>query len=83
MNTTTKVTIGVLAGTTVGILAGILLAPQSGRKTIKKLVGKTNDLKEKMTDSMIDVKKAYNKRVDALVDEGKSTIHSLKNSLKV
>jgi gas vesicle protein len=83
MNTTTKVTIGVLAGATVGILAGILLAPQSGRKTIKKLVGKTNDLKDKMTDSLIDVKKAYNKRVDTLVDEGKSTINTLKNSLKV
>ncbi len=83
MNTTTKVTIGVLAGATVGILAGILLAPQSGRKTIKKLVGKTTDLKDKMTDSLIDVKKAYNKRVDTLVDEGKSTINTLKNSLKV
>lgn len=83
MNTTTKVAIGVLAGASVGILTGLLLAPNSGKKTIKKLMGKTNELKDQMTDSMLEVKKAYNKRVDVLVDDGKTGINSLKSSLKV
>lgn len=83
MNTTAKVTIGLLAGATLGIVTGILIAPQSGRKTIKKLVGKSNELKDQMTHSMMDAKKAYNKKVEALMDDGKSTINSLKNSLKV
>lgn len=72
-----------MAGATLGIVTGILIAPQSGRKTIKKLVGKSNELKDQMTHSMMDAKKTYNKKVEGLMDEGKSTINSLKNSLKV
>lgn len=83
MKTTAKVAIGVLAGAAVGVLTGLLIAPNSGRKTIKKLMDKTNNLKHKMADTMTDVKKAYNKKTEALMEDGTSTINSLKNSLKV
>lgn len=83
MNTAGKVMVGILAGTTVGLITGILIAPDSGKKTREKLIGKSKDLKNKVTDSIDDVKKAYNKKVEAYAGEGKSSIDYLKDSLKV
>lgn len=83
MNTAGKVMVGVLAGAAVGLLTGILIAPDSGKKTREKLMGKTNDLKNKVTDSIDGVKKAYNKKVEAFAGEGKSSIDYLKDTLKV
>lgn len=83
MNTTAKVTIGVLAGASLGLLAGVLIAPSSGRKTRAKLLGKSKELKNQMVATLDDAKKAYNKKVEAYVNEGKHGIETLKNSLKV
>ncbi len=83
MNTAGKVTIGILSGLAIGIAAGILIAPQSGRKTRKQLIGKGKELKDQMAESLEDVKKAYNKKVEAYAGESKHGIDSLKNSLKV
>jgi gas vesicle protein len=75
MNTAGKVMVGVLAGATVGLLTGILIAPDSGKKT--------RELKNKMADSFDEVKKTYNKKVEAFAGEGKSSIDYLKDTLKV
>jgi gas vesicle protein len=83
MNTAGKVMVGVLAGATVGLLTGILIAPDSGKKTREKLLGKSKDLKNKVTESFDDVKKAYNQKVEAFAGEGKSRIDYLKDTLKV
>ncbi|MCE2895044.1 MAG: YtxH domain-containing protein [Flammeovirgaceae bacterium] len=83
MNTTSKVLTGVLVGASVGIIAGILIAPDSGKRTREKIVGKTRDLKNLMTDSMADVKNAYNRELESLMNNGKSGIDSMKNALKV
>ncbi len=83
MNTTSKVLTGVLVGASVGIIAGILIAPDSGKRTREKIVGKTKDLKNLMTDSMADVKNAYNREIESLMNNGKSGIDSMKNALKV
>jgi len=83
MNTAGKVMVGVLAGATVGLLTGILIAPDSGKKTREKLLGKSKDLKNKVTDSFDDVRKACNKKVEAFAGEGKSSIDYLKDTLKV
>ncbi|MCA6380137.1 MAG: YtxH domain-containing protein [Cytophagales bacterium] len=83
MNTTSKVLTGVLVGASVGIIAGILIAPDSGKHTREKIVGKTKDLKNLMTDSMADVKNAYNREIESLMNNGKSGIDSMKNALKV
>lgn len=83
MNTAGKVMVGVLAGATVGLLTGILIAPDSGKKTREKLMGKSKDLKNKVTDSIDEVKRAYNKKVEAFAGEGKSSIDYLKDTLKV
>ncbi|MCA4897091.1 MAG: YtxH domain-containing protein [Cytophagales bacterium] len=83
MNTTSKVLTGVLVGASVGIIAGILIAPDSGKRTREKIVGKTRDLRNLMTDSMADVKNAYNRELESLMNNGKSGIDSMKNALKV
>jgi len=83
MNTAGKVMVGVLAGAAVGLLTGILIAPDSGKKTRDKLMGKSKDLKNKVTESIDDVKKAYNKKVESFAGEGKSSIDYLKDTLKV
>jgi gas vesicle protein len=83
MNTAGKVMVGVLAGAAVGLLTGILLAPDSGKKTREKLIGKSKDLRDKVTDSLDDVKMAYNRKVDAFADQSKSRVESIKNGLKV
>ena len=83
MNTAGQVMVGVLTGAAVGLLTGILLAPDSGKRTREKLVGKSKDLRNKVTDSLDDVKMAYNRKVDVFANQSKSGIESIKNGLKV
>lgn len=83
MTTTGKVITGILVGATVGIVTGILIAPDSGKRTREKLANKAKELKTKMEDTLDEAKAAYNKEVEALMANGKSGINSLKNSLKV
>jgi gas vesicle protein len=83
MNTTTKIITGFLAGASLGILTGVLIAPNSGKKTREQIADKTKDLKNRMVGSYDEVKRAYNKEVEALINSGKSGIDSLKNTLKV
>lgn len=83
MNTTTKVITGFLAGASLGILTGILIAPKSGKKTRKELFNKTKKLKDRMAESYQDAKQAYNSKIDDFAAEGKSGIDSLKKSVKI
>lgn len=83
MNTTGKIVVGALVGATAGLITGILIAPDSGKKTREKLMGKSKELKHKMADSIDDVKKAYNKKIETFAGEGKSRIDYLKDTLKV
>ena len=83
MNTTAKIITGVLVGASVGIVAGILMAPDSGKNTRVKIANKTKDLKNLMAGTLDDVKNAYNKEVESLMTNGKSGFDSLKNALKV
>lgn len=83
MNTTGKVLVGVLAGAAAGLLTGILIAPDSGKKTREKLLGKTKDWKNKTQETLDDAKRTYNKKMETFAGEGKSSIDYLKDTLKV
>lgn len=83
MNTTGKVLVGVLAGAAAGLLTGILMAPDSGKKTREKLLGKSQDLKNKTQDTLNEMKRTYNKKLETYAVEGKSGIEYLKDSLQV
>ena len=76
-----------VAGVAIGVGAGILMAPNSGKKTRKKLL----DESRKMTDQFADtlskkldtVKSSYNKRLDDYAKSGKSAIEGAKDTLKI
>jgi len=83
MTTTGKVITGILVGATVGIITGVLLAPDSGKRTREKLASKAKELKNGVTDTLNDARNLYNREVESLMANGKSGIDTLKNSLKV
>ena len=83
---TVKVIGGFLAGATIGAVAGLLLAPESGRKTRKKMMDESRRLTDQFTDSMSrtfdSVKDNYNKKLDEFAKRGKVSLESLKDSMK-
>jgi gas vesicle protein len=85
----TKTLLGFLAGAAVGALAGILLAPDKGSETRKKISKKTGDLGESLKGTFNDfidgIKESYsNVKTEAEDVEEKSRIkiNSLKNEAK-
>jgi YtxH-like protein len=49
-----KVILGIIAGASIGAMAGILLAPDKGSATRKKIVEHTNDLRSILNDWATD-----------------------------
>ena len=56
MKDASKIGIALLAGIAAGALAGILLAPEEGQETRKKLAKKARKLEEKLKDKANDLK---------------------------
>lgn len=54
-----KILVGFLAGAAVGALAGVLLAPDKGSETRKKIAGKAGELRDAVKDK-------YNEMADGL-----------------
>ncbi len=74
MNTGQKILLSFLAGISVGAVAGLLIAPDSGRETRKKIAKKAVDIKSsigtqmtKLTDKVNELtkKNEANKAVEA------------------
>jgi gas vesicle protein len=59
--TTGKTAIAVMAGAAIGLVLGVLFAPNKGATTIRKLLHKKNDVADDMKE-----------RFDALMEEVKS-----------
>lgn len=77
---TGKVLLGVLAGVAIGALAGVLLAPEKGSVTRKKILAKGEDyadaLREKFEEYMDDI----SERIDTV--EGEEYANSLKQKFE-
>ena len=52
MNTTVKVLSGFIAGAAIGTITGILIAPDKGSSTIKKLKDESKHLKDDIAESV-------------------------------
>ncbi len=78
---TSKVLLGVLGGVAVGAIAGILLAPDKGSKTRKKIMDKSkgfaHDVKGKFEELYVDVTDKY----ENLLQDAKGLVHN--NEVKV
>lgn len=76
---TGTVVLGVLAGIAIGAIAGILMAPDKGSNTRKKILSKGEDLadeiKEKISDLIDNINEKYERvheEADALAEKGKA-----------
>lgn len=85
----TKTLLGFLAGAAVGALAGILLAPDKGSETRKKISKKTSDLGDSVKSSFNDfidgVKESYagvKSDVEDVEEKSRMKFNSLKNEAK-
>ena len=86
---TGKVVLGTLAGLAIGALAGVLLAPEKGSTTRKKIVDKGDDYLDKMktmfdefSDSLTEAFKNTKKDAEEFVDKGKETYNDVKKDVK-
>jgi gas vesicle protein len=85
----TKTLLGFLAGAAVGALAGILLAPEKGSETRKKISKKTGDLGDSLKGSFNDfidgVKENYadvKAEAEDVEEKGRIKMNSLKHEAK-
>lgn len=66
---TGKVLLGVLAGVAVGATLGILLAPDKGSNTRRKIVEKSDDYAENLEEKLNDLIAKMSKKFEAVKDE--------------
>jgi len=65
----TKIILGFIAGAAIGAITGILLAPDSGAATRKKIIDKSGDLKNAVKDSITGFLDKLQKGVDEEVKQ--------------
>ena len=78
---------GILAGAAVGVAIGMLLAPESGEKTQKKLVKGARKLGDSLMgsaeESIQSIKDRFNSKVDEVARRSKEGINSASEKVKV
>jgi gas vesicle protein len=83
--TNSKVLWGFLAGAAIGGALGILLAPDKGSETRKKIMEKGNDLSDAVKDKFNDVKDRFNdvkEKFNDVVDEVKENYGRMKTDAR-
>jgi gas vesicle protein len=87
MNSTIKYLGVFITGIALGVAAGVLMAPESGEKTRKKLLSESKKLRDKFSESLSqgidELKSNYNKKVDEYARVGKGKIEEGKDTLKL
>jgi gas vesicle protein len=77
MNNTSKILLGFIAGAAIGGALGILLAPDKGSETRRKIVEKGNDI----GDSIVDFGENVKDKFADLADGVKGSFNKVKNSM--
>ncbi|MFT6970553.1 MAG: gas vesicle protein [Roseivirga sp.] len=86
MKSTTKIITGILVGTAAGLVTGLLTAPNSGKKTRRKMVAKSKGLvaeaKEEMNMKLDRVKDSYNEILEGSAKKTVNGVNTTKETLK-
>jgi gas vesicle protein len=69
-----KVLLGILSGLTVGAIAGILLAPDKGSKTRKKIMEKSKGFADDMKGKFEDLYENVTDKYDTLLHDSKEIV---------
>lgn len=84
-----KVLLGALAGVAIGAVVGVLLAPEKGSDTRKKISKKGQDLADDVKSQVGGLKDKYNdlvdnvaSKVDAFANKGEDIADNVKNDVK-
>lgn len=77
---------GVLVGLAVGAVVGILLAPESGQKTRKRISSESDsffkDLQDQLQSGLDSIKSQYNDYVEAASDKGQELVGQAKKKAR-
>ncbi|HEY4107994.1 YtxH domain-containing protein [Puia sp.] len=77
MNNTSKILLGFIAGAAIGGALGILLAPDKGSETRRRIVEKGNEF----GDSIVDLGETVKDKFNDVVDGVKGSFNRTKNSM--
>lgn len=90
MNTTSKVITGFIVGVAAGAAAGLLLAPETGSKTRRRLGSEseklidslTSNVKETVDETINAIRSAYASNADELSRTAKETARQARSKMK-
>ena len=74
--------LGLLAGIVGGIIAGVMLAPQSGEETRKDLANKAQSIKKKLPQKIESAKEKSLRSIERTAVSIENAITDVQNSLK-
>lgn len=77
MNNSSKIMLGFIAGAAIGGALGILMAPDKGSETRRKIVEKGSDL----GDSIVGFGETVKEKFNDVVDGVKGSLNKTKNSM--
>lgn len=87
MSNSIKLFSAFILGTAAGFAAGVLMAPDKGEKTRKKLLDEMNkvskDVAKQADKQMAKLKEGYNKKVEEISKEGKNLVETAKKAISV
>jgi gas vesicle protein len=69
-----KMILGLIAGVSIGAIAGILMAPDKGSATRRKIVDHTNDLRAMLNDWATDFIESLKSADDSMSAENEGTV---------
>ena len=77
---------GILVGLAVGAIVGVLLAPESGKKTRKRIVSESDsffsDLQDQLQSGLESIKSQYNDYVESAADKTSDLVSQAKRKAK-
>lgn len=82
MNNTSKVLLGVLAGAAAGAVLGILLAPDKGSETRKKIMKAGEDYANNFKDKIDEVIDGVSERFGSVKEDAKNAINNGKAKME-